>query len=349
MIEAWYAIVSFMLVTYVVMDGRNFGAGILHHFVARTPAERRLVLAAVGSSVFWDEVWLISFGGLMVAAFPQVMASAFSGYYLALFLILWCLIFRGISVEVSGHINDRLWRSFWDFFFSLSSFILAVVFGAAGGNVARGVPLDPQGNFSMAFFTDFGVRGYVGILDWYTVSIGLFAVVMLSAHGAVFLAMRTEGPVHDRSLFFARRLWLVAIPFFVVISLETLYVRPEFAGQLFGRFFSWVGILIIAVSAVSLLLALRQGKEARAFYASGVLIAGLLGTGAATIFPVMLYSTLDPASTMTAYTSASTPSALFMASIWWPIAFVLNIAYFVYLFRYYTGKVQLAKDNQDYE
>src|SRR4030095_7535414 len=150
------------------------------------------------------------------------MASAFSGYYLALFLILWGLILRGIAIEVGGHINDRLWQGFWDVVFVFANFLLAILFGAAAGNVARGVPLDAQGNFSMAFFTDFHVRGYVGLLDWYTVSIAIFAVIILAAHGSTSLTLKTEGGVHDRSATFAKYLWLVVAPLFLVISVETI-------------------------------------------------------------------------------------------------------------------------------
>ena len=141
MIAAWYSIVSLMLIIYVVLDGRNFGAGMLHWFVAKTPEERRQVIAAIGPLWSWHEVWLVGFGGTLVAVFPRLMASAFAGYYLALFLILWCLILRGISLEVGGHINDRLWQQFWDFLFVFSNFLLAILFGAAAGNLARGVPL----------------------------------------------------------------------------------------------------------------------------------------------------------------------------------------------------------------
>ncbi len=184
MIAIWYAVVSFMLIVYIVLDGRNFGAGMLHWFVARTPEERRQVIAAIGPLWTWHEVWLLGFGGTLIAIFPRLMASAFAGYYLALFLILWCLILRGISIEVGGHINDRLWQTYWDFIFVFSNFLLAILFGAAAGNVARGVPINPQGNFSMAFFTNFNVRGHVGLLDWYTVSIAILATMMLAAHGA---------------------------------------------------------------------------------------------------------------------------------------------------------------------
>src|SRR5580698_7720347 len=184
MIAAWFAIAGFMLIVYLALDGRNFGAGMLHWVVARTLEERRQVIAAIGPLWSWHEVWLVGFGGTLIAAFPRLMASAFAGYYLALFLILWSLILRGVSIEVGGHITDRLWQGLWDFVFVFSSFLLAILFGAAAGNVARGVPLDSQGNFSMPFFTDFGVHGNVGLLDWYTVPVAIFALVLLGAHGA---------------------------------------------------------------------------------------------------------------------------------------------------------------------
>jgi len=187
MIAMWYAIVSLMLIIYVVLDGRNFGAGMIHWLVARTPEERRQVIAAIGPLWSWHEVWLVGFGGTLLAVFPRILASAFAGYYLALFLILWNLILRGISIEVGGHIDDPMWQGFWDFVFVFSNALLAILFGAAAGNVARGVPVDAEGNFSMAFFTNFSVRGEVGLLDWYTVSIAIFAATILAAHGATYL------------------------------------------------------------------------------------------------------------------------------------------------------------------
>ena len=166
---------------------------MLHWLVARTPEERRQVVAAIGPLWSWHEVWLVGFGGTLVAVFPRLMASAFAGYYLALFLILWSLILRGLSLEVGGHIDDRLWQGFWDFVFVVANSLLAILFGVAAGNLARGVPLDAHGDFSMSFFTDFGVRGEVGLLDWYTISIGIFAAVLLAAHGATYLTLKTEG------------------------------------------------------------------------------------------------------------------------------------------------------------
>jgi len=348
MIETWYGILSFMLIMYVVLDGRNFGAGMFHRLVAISPVERRQVVAAIGPLWSWHEVWLVGFGGTLVAVFPRLIASAFAGYYLALFLILWGLILRGISLEVGGHINDRLWQGFWDIAFVFANGLLAILFGAAAGNLVRGVPLDAQGNFSMAFFTDFGVRGHVGLLDWYTVSVAVFAAVLLAAHGATYLTLKTEGPVHDRSAKFAKRLWVVAATLFLGVSIESWVVRPDLPRHVIYTPFCWLGLLLVIASAVTLISGLLTGREMRAFVGSNLLLAGLLATGAAAIFPVILHSTLAPENSLTAYAVASTPEALFLGSIWWPAGFALAVSYFVFISRRYAGKVSVQRDTQGF-
>lgn len=351
MITLWYVLVSFMLVAYVILDGRNFGVGLLQWFVARTRDERRQVVAAIGPLWPWDEVWLVAFGGTLVTVFPKLLASAFSGYYLALFLILWCLILRGGALELGGHLADRMWQGFWDFVLVFSSLLLAILFGAAAGNLARGVPIDANGNFAMSFFTDFSPNspgGHVGLLDWYTVSIGVFGALLLAAHGATYLVLKTEGPVHERSLAIRRGLWLAAIPALAIVSLETWHVRPELPAQAIANPVAWAGIVVVLISAAALFLALRGGNELRAFLASNALIASLLATGAAAIFPVVLYSTLDPHNSMTAQAAASSPTALRMAVAWWPLAITLSIGYYWITARNYLGKVRLENRDEGY-
>jgi cytochrome bd ubiquinol oxidase subunit II len=348
MIAMWYAVVSFMLITYVLLDGRNWGAGMLHWLVARTPEERRQVVAAIGPLWSWHEVWLVGFGGTLVAVFPRLLASAFAGYYLALFLILWSLILRGVSLEVGGHIDDRLWQGFWDFIFDAANFLLAILFGVAAGNLARGVPLDAEGNFSMAFFTDFGVRGEVGLLDWYTVSTAIFAVVVLAAHGATYLTLKTEGAVHDRSEACGRYLWAAVPPLLAAISLESFVVRPDLPGRASRDPLVWLGLLAVTVSAAILISGIWNQRERRAFVGSNLLLGTLLASGGAAIFPVMLHSTLDPRNSLTAYSVAASPKALVLASAWWPIGFGLAVAYFVFISRRYAGKVSVTRDTQGF-
>jgi len=348
MIEIWYGIVGFMLIVYVILDGRNFGAGMLHWLVAKTPNERRQVIAAIGPLWSWHEVWLVGFGGTLLAIFPKLLASGFAGYYLALFLILWCLILRGISLEVGGHINDRMWQGFWDFVFVLANTLLAILFGAAAGNMARGVPLASDGTFSMAFFTDFTPRGHVGLLDWYTVSVAFTAAVMLAAHGATYLTLKTDGAVHDRSARYARILWGAVAPLLLIVSLESGVVRPDLLERAQQNPFWWLGLVLVCAAAIALVSGLAARHEMWAFIGSNLLIAGLLATGAAAIFPIALHSTLAPENSLTVYDVAAGPNSLKYAAIWWPLGFFLAIAYFVFISRRYAGKVSVKQDNQGF-
>src|SRR3974390_3577770 len=165
----WFCLVAVMVAMYVLLDGFDLGAGAVHFLVAKTNEERRQVIASIGP--IWDgnEVWLIAAGGGLFFAFPLLYASAFSGFYLPLMMVLWLLILRGTSVEFRNHIQSPVWIPFWDFFFSVASLLLAVFFGAALGNVVRGVPLDESGYFFEPLWTNFGLSEHTGILDWYTV------------------------------------------------------------------------------------------------------------------------------------------------------------------------------------
>jgi cytochrome d ubiquinol oxidase subunit II len=230
----------------------------------------------------------------------------------------------------------------------ISSFLLAVLFGAAAGNLARGVPLDGQGNFSMAFFTNFKVHGYVGLLDWYTISVAIFAVVLLAAHGATYLMLKTEGPVHDRSASYAKWLWAAVGPLMVIISLQTWLIRPELPLHGIQNVGSWLGVLLVLAAGWAVVTGIRSGNEMRAFAGSNFVIVGLLATGATALFPVMLYSTLAPQNSLTAYAVASSAKGLFLAAIWWPVAFILAATYFTIISRHYKGKVSVRRDNQGY-
>ena len=245
MIEIWYAIVAFMLVMFVVLDGMDLGAGMLQPLVGKTEAERRLVIAAIGPLWSWHEVWLVSFGGTLFVAFPNILAVSFSGFYLALFLLLWGLVGRGISIEFGGHIKDPLWRTGWNFAFVGSNILLAILIGAALGNVVRGVPLDASGKFAMAFFTNFSPFGQVGILDWFTVSVAVFTLVTFAAHGANALVLKTEGPVRERSLRLGKLLWKAVVLLLVIVTIETWRVRPELFSGMKHQPFAWLGLVLV--------------------------------------------------------------------------------------------------------
>jgi len=172
----WFCVIAFMLAIYVILDGFDLGAGVLHIAIARTDDERRQVLGAIGP--FWDgnEVWLLAAGGTLYFAFPLLYASSFSGFYLPLMMVLWLLMLRGLGIEMRHHVDHPMWRTFWDGTFALGSTLLAVFLGAALGNVVRGVPLGADGYFFEPLWTSFTVEPDAGILDWFTVLMGLVSL-----------------------------------------------------------------------------------------------------------------------------------------------------------------------------
>src|SRR5262249_53844347 len=247
MIELWYAIAALMFAIYVVLDGFDLGAGIVAPLVARTDSERRRVLAAIGP--YWDgnEVWLLAAGGALFVAFPAVLAAGLSGFYFAIFLVIWCLIGRGVSIEFRSHVPDALWPRVSGPMFSLTSFLLAFLFGIALGNVIRGVPLDEAGWFSLALFTDFSAHPPVGILDGYTIAVGAFAVVVLNAHGAAFVAMRSDGMLRERCLMALRRSLVITVIAWPLVTWATARVRPGFFAAFHARPGAWAPIALAAI------------------------------------------------------------------------------------------------------
>src|ERR1022692_886914 len=203
----WYCLVAVMIAIYVVLDGFDMGAGIVHLFVARTEGERRAVLASIGPVWDGNEVWLLAGGGTLYFAFPGLYASSFSGFYLPLMIVLWLLIFRGISIEFRNHIQSLVWQPFWDAVFAVASALLAIFFGAALGNVVRGAPLDRSGEFFLPLWTDFTAGKNTGILDWYTILIAVAALLTLAVHGSLWVALKTEGAVEGRARRFAKAVW----------------------------------------------------------------------------------------------------------------------------------------------
>ena len=346
MIEIWYAILSFMLVIFIVLEGFDIGAGILQHIVGKTEAERRLVIAAIGPLWSWHEVWLVSFGGVLFVAFPTILAVSFAGFYLALFLLLWALVLRGVSIEVSGHIANPLWRTAWHFIFSASNVLLAILIGAALGNVVRGVPLGAGGKFTLSFFTNFSPQGNVGILDWFTLSVAVFILVTFAAHGANALVLKTEGPVHDRSLRIARFLWKTVLVLFVVVTIESWQVRPELFSGMAHKPFAWLGLIGVISGISAVFTGLQSKRELRAVIGSSLFIAGLMISGAASMFPIMLHSTLAPEYSLSAYQNAAAGHGLALALVWWPVSLILTVTYFLFIYQHYTGKVKPTDNAQ---
>ncbi len=341
MLEVWYVIAVFMLVAYVVLDGFDFGAGALHLVVAREDAERRALLAAVGP--FWDgnEVWLLAAGGTLFVAFPRVLAAGVSGFYFAIFMVLWCVILRGVAIEFRGHVRDPLWATSWDFLFWVPSTLLPVFFGAALGNLLRGLPLDAEGWFSLPLFTDFSATGVLGILDWYTVLVGVFALVALAAHGAAFLAWKTEAALQRRSLALGRALYLGVALLWPILTVATQRVNADFLPALGRRPIAWLFTLVAGAGLAVALGAPSRGRHLAAFLGSGAFLSGLSAATAAVVFPVMLRSVTPGVASITAYDAGGDPRGLAIGLRWFLVGFPLVIVYFATVFRLHRGKVRI--------
>lgn len=338
MADVWFLIVCVLLLGYVVLDGFDFGAGALHRFVARDDAERRQVIAAIGP--FWDgnEVFLLAAGGALFAAFSKVLASALSGLYLAVILVLWTILLRGISLELRSHLRDAMWRAFWDRVFQLSSALLALLFGVALGAVLRGFPLQDDGYFALELFSLESPSRGLGVIDGYTLVTGVLALLLLAQHGGRFLAMRASGQVAERASRIAQALTLPVVGAWLCASVLSWLFAHDAVLAFAARPWAWpLGLLAVAAQALGWRFA-RAGANGRAFLASCAVVGSLLGIAVVSLHPVFLRSTTS-APSLTAYNAANPDSALALGLRWWVFSFALVVAYFVNLFRVHRGPV----------
>jgi cytochrome bd ubiquinol oxidase subunit II len=344
----WFVLVSFMLTMYVVLDGFDLGAGIIHLFVARTDAERRLILNAIGPMWDGNEVWILAAGGTLYFAFPLVYASSFSGFYLPLIMVLWLLMSRGLGIEFRHQVHNQLWRNFWDVVFSVSSALLAIFLGAALGNVVRGVPLSKEGYFFEPLWTTFTVVPESGVLDWYTVILGLVAFFTLTVHGSSYVAMKTEGEVQIRSRAAAGKAWWGVVAATLAGIIATFTLRPE----LFNNFtnHSW-GLLFPLTALLSLSgvwYHFLKSQDGWMFLSSTLFILGMLGGTAFALYPNLLISSTDPSASLTIHNTAAQAYGLSVGLTWWIVGMVLVSGYFIYVYRSFRGKVALPTEDTGY-
>jgi cytochrome d ubiquinol oxidase subunit II len=344
MIALWFALISLSLTLYVVLDGFDLGAGVLHLWVARTDAERRQVFQAIGP--WWDgnEVWLLATGTSLFLAFPKVLASALSGFYLAIWLVAWSLILRALGIEFRSHVRGVMWRQAWDAVFCVASVLLSIFLGAALGNLVRGVPLEAGGWFALTLFTDFRARMPVGILDWYTVFAGVFALVALGAHGAAYLAYKTDGAVQERSRALARRLGASLAVLWPAITVATFFVSRDFLAAIPGRPIALVAALAAVAGLACLVIAPRRGRDGAAFAGSSLFLFGVMAATAAGLFPVMLRSAGSPELSITAHAAAVAPQSLKKGLVWWLPTLPLVFLWFSIVYRADRGKTTLPAE-----
>jgi cytochrome d ubiquinol oxidase subunit II len=309
--------------------------------IARTEEERLTVIRSIGPVWDGNEVWLIAAAGTLYFSFPLVYASSFSGFYLPLNIVLWLLVLRGIGIEFRTHIENDVWKSLFDGFFAISSGLLAIFFGAALGNVVRGVPLGADHFFFEPLWTNFRTGANTGILDWYTCGAGVLTLVALVVHGALYVALKTGGPVNEKSRNLARRL----VPLLIVLTAfgvpVTAAVRPRTMRNFSEHPLAYVIPLAVAVSLAAMWVFERLAKEKAAFLSSCAYIVAMLAGVAAALYPSLLPASGDTARDITIYNSATSEYALRVGFIWWGLGICLAFGYFVFVYRMFRGKVRL--------
>lgn len=329
----WFCLVAIMIAGYVVLDGFDLGAGIVHLFIARMDRERQQVLRSIGPVWDGNEVWLIAGGGTLYFAFPALYSAAFSGFYLALMMVLWLLILRGISIEVRSHIDSPIWRPFWDFVFGGSSALLALLFGVALGNVVRGVPLDSEGFFFLPLWTNFQPGKNAGIVDWYTLLVGAASFVALTIHGCYWVAFRTLGGLQQRARSLGGKVWWVVLLFTALVTLVSFRVQPHLAQQFSDHPWGYVFPLLALVGLGGIQLYGFRRRDRSAFLCSCLFLVGMLTSAAFGVFPYVLPSNVSPSAGLTVSNASAAVYGLYVGLVWWIPGMILAAVYSTFVYR----------------
>jgi len=337
----WFWLVAIMLVAYVLFDGFDLGVGILHPFLARSEEQKQIMIRSIGPVWDGNEVWLLAGGGTLYFAFPLLYASAFSGFYLALMIVLWLLIGRAASIELHSQMEITVWRHFFDAVFFISSMLLAIFYGAALANVIRGVPLRADGYFFLPLWTNWRVGPQPGILDWYSVLGGVIALVALAVHGALYLAVKTGDVLQQRARSVGRAgAGLLAL--LTVISLPaTIAVRPDSLANYKAYPATVVVPVVIVLALIGIFYFSTRESDHLAFACSCVYLAVMLVGAAIGLYPRLLPSSSDSAMDITIDKALSGPHTLHVGLAWWALGMVLAAIYFVIIYRMFRGKVTL--------
>jgi cytochrome bd ubiquinol oxidase subunit II len=329
----WFVLFVVIISGYLILDGFDLGVGILHVFVAKKDEERRIFINSIGPVWDGNEVWLILGGGALFAAFPLVYASLFSGFYIAMMLVLLVLILRTVAIEFRSKRPNPRWRSTWDWIFFIASAGIAFLLGVAFGNVISGIPLDAAGNINATLFD---------LLTPFALLVGVTTVSMLAMHGAIYLCMKTEGELLERLKRLVGRLMVVFFILNTLVVFATVFLQQHIAASYQAS--PWL-VIFPALGLTSVIVAwlmLQRGRYFSAFFASAGMILSLILAAAAGMYPNLLVSTLDEAYNLTVFNAASAPNTLqvmlIIAAIGLPFVFLYTAGVY-YIFR---GKVRLG-------
>src|ERR1022692_1571534 len=329
----WFILIGVLFTGYAMLDGFDLGVGALHLFT-RTDEERRIMLNAIGPVWDGNEVWLVTGGGALFAAFPNVYATVFSGFYMAFVLLLVALIFRAVAIEFRSKQPMRWWRQMWDIGFSAGSVLSSLLIGVAMGNIAWGIPIDDQGEFAGTFWS---------LLHPYALLLGVTTVALFMMHGAIYALMKTVGPLHDKLRGWINQCMIFFIVCYAMTTMATLLYVPHMAARV--RANPWLfSIAIFNMLAIANIpREIHLGRDWRAFLSSCLAMVALMGLFGLEMYPNLVLSNPLPANSLTIANAASSHKTL---GIMLTIALVgvpVVLAYTVSIYWIFRGKVKLEK------
>jgi cytochrome bd ubiquinol oxidase subunit II len=329
----WFLVLGALLTGYAILDGFDLGVGSLHLF-ARTDDERRVLLNAIGP--LWDgnEVWLVTFGGALFAAFPKAYAAAFSGFYLPFMALLFALIFRAVSIEFRSKRPGRFWRAFWDGSFALASVVAAFLFGVAVGNSMAGLPLGPEGEF---------VGRLSDLVRPYPLLVGALTVATFAMHGAIYLGLKTEGELHRRVQAWMWRSFGVFLTLFMLTTIATLVFLPSATRNFAHAPVGWIVVVLNVLAIANIPRAIHSGRAVYAFLSSACVIAALTFLFGVALFPNLIVSSVDPAYSLTIRSAASSTTTLGIMRTVVFLGSPFVVAYTVVVYWVFRGKVKLGR------
>ena len=331
----WFLLLAVLLGGYAILDGYDLGVGVLSLFT-RDEHERRIYLNAIGPVWDGNEVWLLTGGGALFAAFPAVYATVFSGFYLAMMLVLVGLILRAVSLEFRGKIEDPRWKRAWDLAFGIGSSLPALLYGVAVGNVLRGIPINAAGEFT---------GGFLGLLNPYALLAGVTGLALFTLHGALFLTLKTEGELRDRVAAAVPRLWAVLIALYGALTVWTVLRRPALFEGGFDRPLMWLLGAVLLLLLGTILLSARRLQFHRAFLASCGSIACILGLAGQSMFPRLVISSTSLANSLTIYNSSSSPRTLTVMLVIALVGMPFVVGYTWFIHKVFGGKVVLTEES----
>jgi len=331
--QLWFILLGFLLAGYAILDGFDLGVGILH-LSARDDRERRIMMNSIGP--IWDgnEVWLVTFGGAMFAAFPNVYATVFSGFYVAFMLLLFALIFRAVSIEFRSKRDSAAWKRFWDFSFFGASLLATFLFGVAAGNALIGIPINAEGVFTGAF---------LDLLRPYPILIGLLTVSFAVMHGAIYLYLKTEQALQQLVHRWMWRGFGLSLISYMLATIFTMAVMPEALRNFREHSWSWLIVIATVFAFANVPRAIFLGRPFYAFLSSSFTILALVFLFSFTLYPNMVVSSTSPDYNLTVFNSASSEKTLGIMTVIALIGMPFVLAYTAVIYWAFRGKVRITE------